>query len=101
MSRIKYDTDDLLVDAIAMSVLHDTFNVPHESDIRKAMWATERPFFKVSAGGERFWVEVVTTYQTTGFIVRVDNDLLATHVHGLKLNDLIKIEYYNILEIKF
>ena len=54
-------------------------------------------FVKILRSHERFWVEV----EDIGEFIsgRVDNDLLNTEDHGLKLNDPIKFHYSDILDV--
>ena len=45
---------------------------------------------KISIGGESFWVTVMRV-ETDGRVVgKVNNDLVCTEVHGLRLNDLVR-----------
>ena len=58
---------------------------------------------KISAYGERFWVEVIhihktKSYETTGnrFVGRVDNELFTPKI---KFNDLVRFRSYHIYNV--
>lgn len=94
------NTDPPLVDAVVMSILNESFKVPDALTIAASYSAGEKTFFKVCAMGERFWCEVEHVLMGGAFIGRVDNELTCTDRHNLKHNELIKIEYYHIYEIR-
>ena len=91
------------VDAQAMALLHPaTFEAPD-----RAALAAIKPGYhiKVSTGDERFWVKVTEVDKTgddLAFSGVVDNDLICTGKHGLKLGDLVRVSYrhvYNIFDV--
>lgn len=56
---------------------------------------------KIVVSGEAFWCEVLEQMAKGTYLVRVDNDLVMTHLHNLKADDCIVISYKNILEISW
>lgn len=85
-----------LVDAWAMSVVHGkTFEIPDNNAIAELQPGN---LIKVNASGERFWCKIIKI-SDGGFIGQVDNDLISTESHGLKLGDLIFIRPNNIYGI--
>ena len=93
-----------LIDGVAMSVIYDTFEVPSVDKI-KSLEAGD--FIKIGIkqnkdkndfGAERFWCEIMEK-SGDNFIGRVDNDLVMTHLHMVKYNDIILIQPQNILSI--
>lgn len=87
-----------LEDAHAMSIVHSkTFDIPTNDEIMNIITGDH---VKVCASGERFWVRVEFTDFETGTIYgRVDNDLVSTHDHGLKLGDDIELKFHHIYAI--
>jgi hypothetical protein len=53
---------------------------------------------KVSIGNERFWV-IVETVKGQRITAKVDNDLVFTDTHGLKLGDTISFFKRNVYSI--
>lgn len=51
-----------------------------------------------NVNGERFWVRVTAITGST-FTGKVNNDLVYTQQHGLKLNDEISFESKHILDV--
>jgi len=86
-----------LVDAVAMSVYNENFQVPYSFSV--AALTTEN-FVKVCAGGERFWCKIVDVEMDGSYIGRIDNDLINTAGHGMKCGDLIKIQQYQIYQVQ-
>jgi|LakMenE18May11ns_1017448.scaffolds.fasta_scaffold9959639_25 hypothetical protein len=86
-----------LVDAYDMSQkCPDTFSIPSDDEIRLIKPNT---FVKVCVEGkERFWVEV-KLIEGDKLIGEVNNELVFTDQHGLKLKDLIEFEVLNIYDI--
>ena len=52
----------------------------------------------VEAGGERFWVEVMTR-QGNRLTGRVDNQLVYTEEHGLSYGDVVAFSIENIYDV--
>jgi hypothetical protein len=52
----------------------------------------------LSFGGERFWAGVAEVSQD-GFVVRVDNRLISTQVHGLKYGDVLHVLRQHVIEV--
>jgi len=87
-----------LEDAHAMSIVHSkTFEVPTNEEILSLIAGNH---VKVCANGERFWVQIeFIDFSTRTIIGIVDNDLVCTHDHGLKLGDKIELKFHNIYNI--
>jgi hypothetical protein len=80
------EVDAIFVDAQAMHKKHpDTFEAPSMEDIRKIKPGN---WVKVSAGNERFWIKVLDRKMFT-IIGQVDNELINTGEHGLRLGDIV------------
>jgi len=71
----------------------DTFEAPTKEDLDKVKIQDE---VKVCANGaERFWV-TVTDIKEDVIKGKVDNDLISTNIHGLRLHDTIVFEKRHI-----
>lgn len=46
-------------------------------------------YAKVSAGGESFWLRDCEAVDATTFMGVVDNELVCTETHGLRLDDVV------------
>ena len=103
MAEGNFKTPDLL-DGVAMSILYETFEVPSPEEIAKIKTGdnikvgAKQNIDENSPNVERFWCKVIGK-QGDSFLATVNNDLVLTHLHGLKFNDLIKIESYQIIGI--
>ena len=88
-----------LEDAHAMSIIHKkTFEIPSNDEI---MAIRPGDFVKVCASGERFWVMIEFTDFSAGKLYgRVDNDLVSTEFHGLKIGNNIEVNFHNIYAIQ-
>ena len=88
----------ILEDAHAMSVLHRQFEIPNNEEIANIKLGD---FVKVCASSERFWVKVefIDLNNRTIYGV-VDNELVNTEEHGLKLGDSIEVKTENIYSIQ-
>jgi hypothetical protein len=73
----------------------ETFFRPSEQELQSLKAGM---LAKLCTGGERFWVIVI---EVEGDKIRgvVDNELVRTETHGLKLNDLIEFEFRHIYDI--
>lgn len=88
------------VDAQDMAVQYPTtFWAPTLAELQAAI----KPgcVIKVAAADERFWVKVteVGLDKASGdpvFIGKVDNDLISTDGHGLKLGDVVRVSWRHI-----
>jgi hypothetical protein len=56
---------------------------------------------KIVVRGEAFWCEILERMSKGVYLVRVDNQLVMTHLHNLELDDNIVISYKNIMEISW
>lgn len=78
-----------LIDARKMAKEHPrTFELPSKRAIKDL---GPRDFAKVSSGGERFWVRV-NKRDGSKFQGTVDNDVVMTKDHGLRLGDRVAFE---------
>jgi len=59
---------------------------------------SSREFVKTSRPGESFWCEIIETFGHKAYKVRVDNDLIGTHLHGLKRGDIFVVKKSEIIE---
>lgn len=70
---------------------------------------SRKTFAKISAGvnvkvvskGESFWCEVLEVLPDNLYLSRVNNELIYTDSHNLKLDDCIVVTYRHILEISW
>lgn len=93
-----------LIDGVAQSVMNSSFEVP--SDLRISMIRPEHTI-KIGIkqdkdphdfGAERCWAKVISL-DGDSFICSIDNDLVLTHLHGIKYGDVVKVQKHNILAI--
>lgn len=94
--EILKESNEPFVDAQKLKRKHPkTFNAPTIEELKKVY---PEDFIKVSTGGERFWVEVVTVdgEKITG---RIDNNLVNGFRHGLFYDDIIEVKKNNIYDI--
>lgn len=93
-----------LIDGVAQSVMSSTFEVP--SDLRISMIrpghtikiGIKQDKDPVDFGAERCWTKVISR-EGDSFVCSIDNDLVLTHLHGIKYEDLVKVHKHNILAI--
>lgn len=83
--------------------MHKTYPSTFEAPSHDELSVIEPGWFvKVSAGQERFWVEV-TEVNGDDIKGRIDNDLIFTKEHGLVFNQVIdfkKCNCYSLMEPK-
>lgn len=65
---------------------------------QKVKVGVEFPQLPSGVHGERFWVHV-SSKDKQGYVGAVDNELVFTDQHGLKLHDVIRFRADNIMEI--
>ena len=53
----------------------------------------------VCANRERFKATVIELYSESKFICEISSQLILTHTHGLKLNDIILVKSENIYSV--
>jgi hypothetical protein len=86
----------IFIDAQQMKKEHpETFYAPTQEELDKIKI---RDYAKVCVGRERFWVKVLKIEDET-ITGTIDNDLVFTHEHGLKFDDVISFEKKNIYSI--
>lgn len=85
-SRVQHPVNTDFVNAQEMHLLNpETFDVPSEAEL-----AAIKPgdSVKVCTGGERFWVSVTVASESM-IAGTVDNQLVYTDRHGLRIGDTI------------
>lgn len=93
-----------LIDGVAQSVMHSTFEVPSEARIAKLKTGnTIKIGIKQNNdpnefGAERCWANI-KSIEGDSFICSIDNDLVMTDLHGIKYEDLVRVKKHNILAI--
>lgn len=94
MSKLKFNT--IFVDAQEMALLHpNTFIAPSKKELKKIK---KNSIVKVCVNKERFWV-IVHSIKRNTIIGEVNNDLIFSDQHGLKIGDIIKFEKRNVYDI--
>ncbi|EON2338977.1 hypothetical protein ACLLKL_001946 [Escherichia coli] len=85
------------VDAQAMAKRYpDTFSAPSAAELSMITPGTH---VKVCVDDcERFWV-LVTAVTRSGITGTVDNDLIRTHIHGLRYPDVVTFEPRHVYDI--
>lgn len=87
-----------LIDAQMMARIYPkTFEAPSESELQSIEIGDS---IKVSADGERFWVQVTDVVLNDRYIVGfVDNDLILSDAHGYRYEDKIRVEFNEVYAI--
>jgi len=75
----------------------ETFSVPTDEELDKLQ---KCDVVKVCVSKEIFKAEIIEVLEKNYFICRIDNQLVMTFVHGLRMNDFIKIRKDNIYSIE-
>jgi hypothetical protein len=84
-----------LANAVQNSELYETFDIPSHvlrANIHVGGHA------QICVGGERFWV-IVTRNIAGRYEGVVDNDLVCTFEHGLKLGDVVRFEARHVFQV--
>lgn len=85
-----------LLDGVKQNKLYpESFFIPDKDEIDNLKPGNT---VKVSAEGERFWVEIIEI-EPRKIIGRIDNDLVRSHLHDLFFDDLIEFKQENIINI--
>jgi hypothetical protein len=93
-----------LIDGVAQSVMHSTFKVPSPGRISMIQPGTtikigiKQNKKSKEFGAERCWA-IVKEIDGDSYICSIDNDLVMTNLHGIKYQDLVKVQKHNILDI--
>lgn len=88
----------ILVNAEAMALTYSgTFKIPPE---KKRFGLEPEDHAQISTGGERFWVVVEKVVSPGAYVGRVENDLVASAIHHLKVGDAVKFSAHNIYKIE-
>jgi hypothetical protein len=93
-----------LIDGVAQSVISSTFEVPSEERISML-----RPGNTIKIGikqtwdpnefsAERCW-SIIESIEGNTYLCSINNDLVMTHLHGIKYEDVVKVQKHNILAI--
>jgi TusA-related sulfurtransferase len=86
-------------DAQALRLLHpETFDAPSYEDLQKLK---KGDIVKVCVEGERFWSTIKEIHEDDAntVVAIVDNDLVRTHLHGIKYKDELSFHKNNIYSI--
>ena len=86
-------------DAQALRLLHpETFDAPSYEDLQKLK---NGDVVKVCVEGERFWTTIKEIHgdDANTIVAIVDNDLVRTHLHGIKYEDEIIFRKNDIYSI--
>ena len=83
--------------AASLAALYpDSFQLPQNEQLEDVC---EGMFVKLCAGGERFWV-IVLSKNRNQFTGRIDNELVNSDIHDLFLNDVVEFEMHHIYNIE-
>lgn len=74
----------------------ETFSVP---SIEQLADIKVNDVLFVCANRERFKATVIELYSESKFICEISSQLILTHTHGLKLNDIILVKSENIYSV--
>lgn len=86
------------VDAQEMERLHPaTFEAPTADELDELRPGMHAKVCTAGEGGERFWVKIDTIEGNT-LTGKVDNDLVRTHAHGWKHNDVVTFERRHVYQ---
>lgn len=89
-----------LIDGVERNREHpDTFKIPSEDErAQQPLDATVKIGFEGGEGpGEKFWTTVVARLDGGDYLLCVDNDLVMTTRHGLRLRDIVRASPHHII----
>ncbi|AFU88168.1 hypothetical protein CcrColossus_gp298 [Caulobacter phage CcrColossus] len=90
----------VMVDGVARNAEYpDTFQIPSEYERENLkLGAAVKVCIEVDAGGgERFWTDVVARLDDGDYLVKVDNYLVNSIYHGVRVNDILRVAPKHIL----
>ncbi|AXQ68845.1 hypothetical protein HOU00_gp280 [Caulobacter phage CcrPW] len=90
----------ILVDGVARNAEYpESFQIPSEYERENLkLGASVKVCIEVDqGGGERFWTDVVARLDDGDYLVKVDNHLVNSIYHGVRLNDILRVAPKHIL----